>query len=175
MALLHELLSHTGDPERIELGPYLRWLALLVFEVFGLDQARVHLQVECDRLTVEVRTAMACGLLLHEVLSNCAQHAFPAPHAGTVAITLRAALARPATLTIRDTGIGLPPDLEAQPGEPFGLHLIRALTEQLQGAVTFTREHGTSVTITFPVRWGHPGKGPDMVLMTPWGAGCGRM
>ena len=53
-------------------------------------------------------------------------------------------------LTIRDTGIGVPPDLEGHEGESFGLHLIRALTEQLQGTLVVTRERGTCVTLRFP-------------------------
>ena len=35
--------------------------------------------------------------------------------------------------------------------EEFGLHLIRGLTEQLQGTLTFMREGGTGVTLRFPV------------------------
>jgi PAS domain S-box-containing protein len=151
MAVIHELLYRAGDLERVELGRYLGQLALQVFEAHGVDRERVHLEVQCDPITLEVRTAMPCGLLVHELLSNCLQHAFRAPHAGVVTITLRAALAGQVTLTVRDTGVGLPPDREARKGESFGLHLVRALAEQLQGAITFTHERGTCVTLTFPL------------------------
>ena len=79
---------------------------------------------------------MPCGLLLHEVLANCLRHAFPAPHVGDIAITLRAEPAGQATLTIRDTGIGVPPDLDGNHGDSFGLRLVRALTEQLQATLS---------------------------------------
>jgi two-component sensor histidine kinase len=67
-----------------------------------------------------------------------------------VAITLQVEPAGQVILTIRDTGIGVPPDLEGNKGESFGLHLIRALTEQLQGTLVVTRERGTCVSLRFP-------------------------
>ena len=55
------------------------------------------------------------------------------------------------TLTVRDTGVGWPPDREAREGESYGLHLVRALAEQLQGTIAFTHERGTCASLTFPV------------------------
>jgi two-component sensor histidine kinase len=68
-----------------------------------------------------------------------------------VAITLREEPARQVTLTIRDTGVGGPTDLEVREAEGLGLRLIRALTEQLQGTLVVTRDQGTCVTIRFPL------------------------
>jgi two-component sensor histidine kinase len=122
-----------------------------VFEAYGSDRERIHLTWQADAVDVGVNTAMPCGLLVHEVLSNGLLHACPAQHTGSVAITLHAEPAEQVLLTIRDTGIGVPPDLEGHEGEPFGLHVIRALTEQLQGTLVVTRERGTCVTLRFPV------------------------
>jgi PAS domain S-box-containing protein len=151
MALVHELLYRAGDPERIELGHYLRRLALQLFEAYGVDRERIHLTLQADAVFVEAHTAMPCGLLVHEVLSNCLRHAFPAPHVGAVTITMRAELTGQVTLTIRDTGIGVPPDLDGNHGESFGFHLVRALTDQLQGTFVVARDGGTCVTLRFPI------------------------
>jgi two-component sensor histidine kinase len=151
MALVHELLYRAGDPERIELGHYLRRLALQVFEAHSIDRERVHLTLQADAVSVEAHTAMPCGLLVHEVLSNCLRHAFPGDRAGTVTITLRAEPVGQVTLTIRDTGIGVPPDLDGNHGESFGFHMVRALTDQLQGTFIVARDRGTCVTLRFPV------------------------
>jgi PAS domain S-box-containing protein len=151
MALVHELLYRGGDLARLELGPYLRRLAVQVFQVYGLDGERVHLMLQADPVRVEVNTVISCGLLVHEVLSNCLQHAFPAPQAGAIAITLRADPAGQVTLTIRDTGVGMPADWEVRDAEGFGLRLVRALTQQLQGTLVVARDRGTCVTLRFPV------------------------
>jgi PAS domain S-box-containing protein len=151
IALLHELLSHAGGGERLALGPYLRRLVLLLFGLYGIDRERVHLTLESDPVAVAVPTALACGLLVHEVLSNGLRHAFPSGRVGAVAITLRAEPARRVTLTIRDTGVGMPMDLEAHEVDGLGFRLVRALTEQLQGTLVVAREQGTCVTLRFPV------------------------
>lgn len=151
IALMHELLSCASEGDRLALGPYLQRLALLLFEAYGIDRARIRLTLQADAVDVAVQTALACGLLVHEVLSNCVQHAFPGDRAGAVAVTLRAEPAEQVSLTIHDTGIGVPPDLDGNHGESLGLRLIRALTEQLQGTLVVTRDQGTCVTLRFPV------------------------
>jgi two-component sensor histidine kinase len=96
-------------------------------------------------------TAIPCGLLVHEVLVHCLQHALPAHQVGAVTITLRTEPAGQVALAIRDTGIGVPADLDVNHGDSFELRLVRALTEQLQGTLVITRESGTCVTLRFPV------------------------
>jgi two-component sensor histidine kinase len=151
IALVHALLYRAGDGERLDLGQYLARLARPLFEAYGVDRARIHLTLQADAVSVAADTAIPCGLLVHEVLVNCVQHAFPTPHRGVVTLTLRAAPAGQATLTIRDTGIGWPGHGAVGAVEGFGLHLIRGLTDQLHGALMVTRDQGTCVTLRFPV------------------------
>jgi two-component sensor histidine kinase len=68
-----------------------------------------------------------------------------------VTITWRVAPAGQVTLTIRDTGMGVPPDLEGNHGESCGFHVVRARTDQLQGTRAVMREGGTCVTLRFPI------------------------
>jgi two-component sensor histidine kinase len=100
---------------------------------------------------VAANTGILCSLLAHEVLSNCLQHAFPARQAGDITITLQTEPPGQLTLTIRDTGIVFSADLGMRHQQSFGLQLVGALTEQLRGTITFTRDHGTSVTLRFPI------------------------
>jgi two-component sensor histidine kinase/PAS domain-containing protein len=150
MALIHEHLHRADDPERLELGAYLRRLALLLFEAHGINRERIPLTVQAEAVEVTVQTALACGLLVHEVLLNVLLHAFPGDRAGAITITLRVETPGQVTLTIRDTSMGVPADLDGDHGDLFGFHLVRALTEQLQG-ILFTRDRGTCVTLRFPI------------------------
>jgi PAS domain S-box-containing protein len=151
MALLHEHLYRAGDVERLELGDYLRRLALQLLAAYGIDRERITLTLQLDAVNVETNTALPCGLLAHEVLSNCLQHAFPGDRAGAVALTLRAEPPGQVTLTIRDTGVGIPAGLDPGQGDSFGLSLVRTLTEQLQGTLVVTRDQGACVTLRFPI------------------------
>jgi PAS domain S-box-containing protein len=110
IALVHELLYRAGDLARIELGHYLQQLSLQLFQVYGIDRERIALTLQADAVEVGVNTAIPCGLLVHEVLANCIQHAFLAQQGGAVMIRLQAEPVGQVTLTIRDTGTGLPKD-----------------------------------------------------------------
>jgi two-component sensor histidine kinase len=151
IALVHALLYRAGDGEHLDLGQYLGRLASPLFEAYGVDSERIRLTLQADTVSVAADIAIPCGLLVHEVLVNCVQHAFPSPHRGGVTITLRVAPQGQATLTVRDTGIGWPGHRAVGAAEGFGLQLIRGLTEQLHGVLMVTRDQGTCVTLRFPV------------------------
>jgi PAS domain S-box-containing protein len=151
MALVHELLSQAGDPGRLQLTRYLTTLATHLFQFYRIDLGRIHLSIQADEVELDVNTAILCGLLCHELLSNCLKHAFPAPRSGAVTITLRVEPAGQLTLTVRDTGIGFPAALDFRQTHSLGLRLVRMLIAQLQGTITLARDGGTCVTLTFPV------------------------
>jgi two-component sensor histidine kinase len=56
-------------------------------------------------------------------------------------------------LRVKDTGIGLPKGFSEQPLATLGLQLVRMLTKQLGGTVTFdSAGSGTSVEVRVPLR-----------------------
>lgn len=54
-------------------------------------------------------------------------------------------------LTVKDNGVGLPPDLKFNETASMGLHLVNVLVEQLQGELGIAAAPGTSVTVKFPL------------------------
>jgi PAS domain S-box-containing protein len=160
IALVHDLLHLTTDVGQLQLGAYLRQLVLQLFEVYGVDRARLHVTLHADAVSVGVDTAVPCGLLAHEVLSNCIRHISPGPQPGHIGVTLREEPAGEVTLTICGTGIGLPTDWDIRQDGSFGLRLIHGLSEQLHGALVVTHDQRTCVTFRFPIdRKAHHGYG----------------
>ena len=170
IALVHEWLYRARDGDHLDLGQYLGQLARPLFGAYGVDRERIQLTLQADAVSVAADTAIPCGLLVHEVLVNCVQRlTHPTPRGGHDHPAGRPA--EQATLTIRDTGLGWPGHGAVGAAEEFGLHLIRALTEQLQGTLTFTREGGTGVTLRFPSDQAESGgdrsESPDHVMGAP--------
>ncbi|HEX9869120.1 MAG TPA: sensor histidine kinase, partial [Candidatus Tectomicrobia bacterium] len=89
-----------------------------------------------------------CGLLLHELLSNCVKHAFPGSRSGTIEITLCRHPQEAYVLTVRDDGVGLPPGLDVRTTASLGLRLVHLLAAQLHGSLTFESRQGTTVSLT---------------------------
>jgi PAS domain S-box-containing protein len=151
MALVHELLYRGRDLGRIDLAHYLEALAKQLFGSYCIDPERVHLSIQADEVSLDVNTAIPCGLLCHELLSNCLKHAFPAQQSGEVTVTVRSILNGQLTVTVHDTGIGFPEVVDLHETKSLGLQVACLLAKQLQGNLTLARDRGTCFTLTFPI------------------------
>jgi two-component sensor histidine kinase len=149
MALIHESLYRTGDLARFNFAHYIDRLCTDLLQSYGNGMSHIRLQTELDELIFDVDTAVPCGLILNELLTNALKYAFPDGHSGDIAIGLRADAGQ-VTLSIRDTGIGFPADLDFRHTESLGLQLVLMLTEQLGGTITLSRNCGTAFVVTFP-------------------------
>jgi two-component sensor histidine kinase len=102
-----------------------------------------------------IDTAVPCGLIINELVSNALKFAFPpererpAGEGNEIRIELYARDGDQLTLVVGDNGVGLPPDLDWQDSPSLGLQLVRMLTRQLQGTIELDQSVGTAFKITF--------------------------
>lgn len=151
MALVHERLYSEGDPSHLYLPDFLRGLAQQVVQANRLDNAGIRVTVSAQELRLPADRAITLGLLVYELLTNALFHAFPGRDEGVVAIRIQRDGNRPSVLrlTVRDNGVGFPPDRED--GRGLGLDLVEALTRQLGGTHRIRPGGGTSIEILFPL------------------------
>jgi two-component sensor histidine kinase len=114
-----------------------------------VGQGRLALEISAEEVYLPIETAIPCGLLLHELLSNCVRHAFPEGQSGTIKVTLSQQPQGRYMLTVRDDGAGLPPGLDVHTTASLGLRLVHLLAAQLHGTLTFESSKGTAVTLSF--------------------------
>ena len=157
MALIHESLYRTGDLARFNFAHYIDSLCTDLFKSYTDRTPHIRLHTELDELTFDVDTAVPCGLILNELLTNALKYAFPNGRPGDIHIMLRAEAGH-VTLSVRDTGVGFPTDLDFRHTESLGLQLVSMLTEQIGGTITLTHECGTAFAVTFPYE-GRPARG----------------
>ncbi len=151
MALIHESLYQSDDLAHIDAAQYISRLCARLGQAYAPLTERVAVKVQAEAVWLEVQTAIACGLILQELLSNGFKHAFPEGQSGEIHITLQVAPEQQAVLTVRDTGIGFPEGLDFRTTDSLGLQLVCLLTEQLQGTIRLERHEGTAWTLTFPL------------------------
>jgi PAS domain S-box-containing protein len=149
IALIHEKLYRTEQFDRIDFVAYLNDLIAELFRTYRVrdDSVTMHTDIEAIRLGIE--TALPCGLIVNELVSNALKHAFPAPWTGEVWVDLHRADGNQFALTVRDNGIGLPECVDWQRSQSLGLQLVSDLTKQLGGTLEIEHRAGTSVRLRF--------------------------
>ena len=149
MALIHAELYQSEDLARIDFAKYIRKLVAALYNSYGVDFETIKLNINAPDVLLGVDTAIPCGLIINELVSNCLKHAFPAGKEGELHIDLRPANNK-LTLTISDSGVGFPKDLDFRNTKTLGMQLVISLTNQLDGTIELDKSGGgTTFYITF--------------------------
>jgi two-component sensor histidine kinase len=134
MAILHEKLHKARNYSSIDFPEYVASLTTNLFHSYGVDAKVVRLELDIEPVALTIDTAISCGLIIHELVSNCLKHAFPEGRKGRIDIRLRAESGS-FRLTVRDNGVGFPEPAGGGRGTTLGLRLVGILAEQIGGTV----------------------------------------
>ena len=151
VALIHESLYQAGNVTHIHAAEYIHQLSARVFQAYNPPGDRITLNIQADPVWIGVQSAIPCGLIVNELLSNSLKYAFPSDQGGEITIALQAVTEGHMVLAIRDTGVGFPADVDFRRTDSLGLQLVCLLTEQLGGTIELDRAPGTQWTLTFPM------------------------
>jgi len=152
MRSLGELYDYLYATDAVDTGSLRMYLQRLVdreVAVFPYG-GTVAIVCEVDECICPVRTLSSVGLIVNELITNAMKYAFrdhPDPRL-TVSGSLRNGRY---TLTIGDNGPGISTPKQPAPSSGFGLVVVDALTQQLDGTIRFTSNDGTEVSLEFPV------------------------
>jgi PAS domain S-box-containing protein len=149
MVLVHETLYKFKDFARIDFAEYIEDLSSYLFSSYGVDVDHINLKLELDKVALNVDTAIPCGLIINELVSNALKYAFPNNAKGTIYIVLHVEKYNHYTLIIRDNGIGLPPNWELKAVNSLGLKLVQILVQQLEGTLQVNSRWGTEFSLNF--------------------------
>lgn len=153
MALVHEQLYETQDLARIEFAGYARVLARSLVQSYANTSGSVNVQVLGESVYLEIQTAIPCGLILNELVSNCLKHAFPPGSQGEVIVEISQTSESEYSLVVSDNGKGIPLSLDFNNSTTLGLRLVKNLVEsQLRGRLEVRRNKGTKITVVFSPR-----------------------
>jgi len=149
MALIHEKLYQSKDLNKIEFSEYIESLIKDLFKSYNIDFDRIKLNSKLEGIFFEIDTAILCGLIINELVSNSLKHAFPLNKKGEIFISLDKDDNNKYTLILKDNGIGFPPNVDFRKTESLGLQLVTTLTEQLGGTIELHKNGYTEFIIAF--------------------------
>ena len=148
ISLVHEKLYRAGDLARIDFNDYLLALTQGLTESWRGSDRRVKLKVNAPGVQLPVDTAIPCGLIVTELVTNALKHAFPNGAAGEIRVAA-ACEAECLTLTVQDDGQGLPQNVDFRRSGSLGLELVNSLVRQLSAQMKITASPGATFQIEF--------------------------
>ena len=149
MALVHQTLYYSEYLSRINSSDYLHNLVNQLHAAYVGRLNNISLNLDIQDLSFQIDTALYCGLIISELVSNALKHAFPDNQPGRIQIQLRAEK-KQVTLIVADNGIGFTADLDRIHPESLGLLLVDTFVKQLEGALVQLPGKGAIFQISFP-------------------------
>jgi two-component sensor histidine kinase len=153
MALIHERLYKSKDLARVNFAEYTQSLATHLFSSYGINTNVIKFYINIKDVFLDINTAIPCGLIINELVSNSLKHAFPGEKNGEIKIAGHPLNKNEIELIVSDNGVGLPKKVDFRKTDSLGLHLVKLLAEdQLHGDIKLDRTKGTSFHIKFKVK-----------------------
>ena len=148
MSIIHEDLYLSKDLSKINFGNYLQRLANNLLQIYP-HNFEIELKFDIADVYLGIDTAIPCGLIVNEILSNSFKHAYPEEWINSekmerprITVDFKC-IGEKCLLNVSDNGIGMPCNGEVQEKNTLGLVLIEILVNQLNGSMKINNEHGT--------------------------------
>jgi two-component sensor histidine kinase len=149
MALIHEKLYQSKDLSRIDFSEYIQSLTAHLMRTYNNFAHDVNLNVQVEDVYLSIDKAVACGLLLNELISNSLKYAFSNGNKGEIRIQLKQAQDSRVSLVVGDNGVGIPAEVDFHNTSSLGLQLVNTLVNQIEGTIELDRSQGTCFRIGF--------------------------
>ena len=146
MAMIHQRL-YQNDDLLIYFDDYINKLVEEISAMYGSDEkARVTIQV--PKYSFDIDTAIPLGLIVNELVTNAFKYGFDDENQ-ELQVALDKEGEEEYKLTVTDNGKGIPEGLDISKAKSLGLRLVRRLSKQLQGNLTYSGLEGCSFIVRF--------------------------
>jgi two-component sensor histidine kinase len=146
MALVHEKLYRSDNHQEVDLRPYVEELVRNIAMTFNREGSAIGLHVDVQELKLNSETAVSCGLIINELVTNVFKYAYPDGRVGTMTLRLGEEEGGLYCLTVSDDGEGMSSERK---GRSMGLSIVESLARQLDGSFEIASNGGTQVTVQF--------------------------
>ena len=153
MGLIHEKLYQSENLSDIDFQDYSEGLTSQMASFLGANDKGIRCEVDAPGIMLPLDTALPCGLIVNELISNSFKYAFPnGDRGGLVCVAVKASGDGEYHLVVSDNGVGL--NGNARKGA-LGLKLVNMLAEQLDGSAEFKSSPGQGVRVEIKFKESH--------------------
>lgn len=148
MASVHTQLYKSQNFAAISFADYVQDMTRQLLQAYRTGTAAIDLIINIEEIMLPLDSAIPCGLLINELITNALKYAFPEARKGEITIEARQT-ENGVRLIFADNGIGLPNGVDFHTTETLGLRLVQMLVKQLDGSIELSSESGTRYMIQF--------------------------
>lgn len=149
MSFIHESLYQSKDLSHVNFTEYVRNLVNNLFRTYGINISGLKLEYELDEVPLNIDTAIPCGLVINELISNALKYAFKERDKGKLTVVLKKLDDGKLKLVIADDGVGFPDHIDYRETDSLGLQLVVTLVGQIKGEIDLDNSNGSKFTIIF--------------------------
>jgi len=150
MLLVHQELYDKENLGLVNMMAYSQNLAEFLLKCYNRHAYEIHPTIYINDINLSAKLAISIGLILTELITNSMKHAKPSTgnilHIG---IELNASDDDTYCLFYSDNGNGLPVNMDISNVKTMGMRLIRDLTKQLKGRLSYQHDGATTFIIEF--------------------------
>lgn len=148
MTIVHEELYRSQDLSKIDFAEYIQRLLSGLFSSYGVNPEFIKPKVNVENIFIDIDTAVPCGLIINELVSNSLKHAFLSGQKGEISVRFYLN-DKKYTLIVEDNGIGFPKNIDFKNINTLGLQLVSTLVKQLSGEIELHKNKGSTFKIIF--------------------------
>jgi len=150
MSLIHQKLYQSEDIEMVDMSLYIKEFVQYLADSFGTP-SNISIRSIVEPTTLGIAQAIPSGLILNEAVTNAFKYAFPDNKPGEIFIGL-AKTGKNMELIIEDNGVGIQHLAEeTEPPRSLGIELMKGLSNDLKGNISFDTGAGTRISVIFPL------------------------
>jgi two-component sensor histidine kinase len=144
----YERLTYDADVENIDLRTYLQ--AVCADAMNASPNCAIHFD-GADGLWLYADRAISLALIVNELVTNALKYALLNGNEGHIFVRLVRQDANTALVSVRDDGIGLPPNFDLSTSKGLGMRIVTGLAEQLGADISRTPQvDGNEFVVLFP-------------------------
>ena len=148
IALIHETLYMSENIGKIDFDDYIRKLVTYLSQSYEGAAGRIAFNIDSDKTTLDIDTAIPCGMIMSEMISNSLKHAFPGDRRGEIYVGFHSKGEGQYELVVNDDGIGMN-EADAKRGKTLGVQLIDIFAKQLKATLRLDTSQGTKYEMHF--------------------------
>jgi len=149
MAFIHESLYQKEDFAAVDFAEYLHNLCNNISYSYMTPNRNIKLDFDIEDISLSLDSAIPCGLIVNELVSNCFKYAFTDIKQGSIKVILAKNKDNNKRLIVHDSGRGLPEDLDIETNDSLGLQLVWTLVDQIDGEIKYEYASGSKFIVNF--------------------------